>query len=100
MNKSSRSSEVQRMPEQEGAALIRVVGVGGGVVGGHPLEPGRGHVVALAGPQRRDEVLERAVGGGHRHPTPIGLVGQLEHAGGEIGLGDRIRASTLLYSVW
>ncbi len=30
MNKSSRSSEVQRMPEQEGAALIRVVGVGGG----------------------------------------------------------------------
>ena len=30
MNTSSRSSEVQRMPEQEGAALIRVVGVGGG----------------------------------------------------------------------
>jgi len=30
MNKTSRSSEVQRMPEQEGAALIRVVGVGGG----------------------------------------------------------------------
>ena len=30
MNKSSRSSSVQRMPEQEGAALIRVVGVGGG----------------------------------------------------------------------
>jgi cell division protein FtsZ len=30
MNKSNRSSEVQRMPEQEGAALIRVVGVGGG----------------------------------------------------------------------
>lgn len=30
MNISSKSSEVQRMPEQEGAALIRVVGVGGG----------------------------------------------------------------------
>lgn len=30
MNTSSSSSEVQRMPEQEGAALIRVVGVGGG----------------------------------------------------------------------
>ena len=30
MNTTSRSSEVQRMPEQEGAALIRVVGVGGG----------------------------------------------------------------------
>lgn len=30
MNTSKRSSEVQRMPEQEGAALIRVVGVGGG----------------------------------------------------------------------
>ncbi len=30
MNNLSKSSEVQRMPEQEGAALIRVVGVGGG----------------------------------------------------------------------
>jgi cell division protein FtsZ len=30
MNKSNRSNEVQRMPEQEGSALIRVVGVGGG----------------------------------------------------------------------
>jgi len=30
MNTSSRSNEVQRMPEQEGSALIRVVGVGGG----------------------------------------------------------------------
>jgi cell division protein FtsZ len=30
MKTYSRSSEVQRMPEQEGAALIRVVGVGGG----------------------------------------------------------------------
>ena len=30
MKTHSRSSEVQRMPEQEGAALIRVVGVGGG----------------------------------------------------------------------
>jgi cell division protein FtsZ len=30
MNTSNRSSEVQRMPEQEGSALIRVVGVGGG----------------------------------------------------------------------
>jgi cell division protein FtsZ len=30
MNTSNRSNEVQRMPEQEGSALIRVVGVGGG----------------------------------------------------------------------
>jgi len=30
MNKRSRASDVQRMPETEGAALIRVVGVGGG----------------------------------------------------------------------
>ena len=30
MNQRSRASDVQRMPETEGAALIRVVGVGGG----------------------------------------------------------------------
>lgn len=30
MNQKSRASDVQRMPESEGAALIRVVGVGGG----------------------------------------------------------------------
>ncbi len=30
MNQSSRTSDVQRMPETEGSALIRVVGVGGG----------------------------------------------------------------------
>ena len=30
MNQKSRASDVQRMPETEGSALIRVVGVGGG----------------------------------------------------------------------
>ena len=55
-----------------------------------PFEPVGGDVLAELDAHGGDEVLERPVGGRHRHPALELRVGEVEHRVGQLGLVDEV----------